>query len=251
MIRTCPSCKSHNARRSSVRASEITFRHIFFSPYRCRECRTRFWVVSRNVYFLAGIIGIAMGMGAIVWQLGAWFESVGEGVDPPKTVAVPRLPELLKLAEGNDATAERELARIYGTGAGVPVSPREEHKWLERAARHGDVEAQYELGLALREGRGTVQDFDEARKWLQRAAESGNANAQYALGLMFRNGTGIPIDSMRAYVWLNVAAAQGVSGAASARDSVLTRLTSAELLEAQAEARRMSETHIPKTVSAK
>jgi TPR repeat protein len=203
------------------------------------------------VYFLAGIIGIAMGTGAIAWQLGAWLESADEVVDPPKTVAVPRLPELLKLAENNDAAAEHELARMYGTGAGVPLSPRDEHNWLERAARHGDVEAQYELGLALREGRGTVQDFEEARKWLQRAAESGNANAQYALGLMYRTGTGIPVDNMRAYVWLNVAAAQGVSGAAAARDSVLGRLTPAELLEAQAEARRISGNHIPKSVSAK
>jgi uncharacterized protein len=251
MTRTCPSCKSHNARRSSVRAAEITFRHIFFSPYRCRDCRARFWVVSRNMYYFAGFIGIAMGMGAIAWHLGSWLESADEQADRPATVAVPRLPELLKRAEANDATAELELARMYGTGEGVPVSPREEHNWLVRAARHGDVEAQYELGQALREGRGTIQDFNEARKWLQRAAESGNANAQYALGLMYRAGTGIPMDSTKAYVWLNVAAAQGVSGAASARDSVLSRLTSAELLEAQGEARRMSETHIPKTVSAK
>ena len=251
MYRTCPSCKSHNARRSSVRAAEITFRHIFFSPYRCRECRARFWVVSRNMYYFAGFIGMAMGMGAIAWQAGTWLESADQPVDRLPTVAVPRLPELLKRAEANDAVAERELARLYSTGEGVPVSPREEHNWLERAAGHGDVEAQYELGIALREGRGTVQDFDEARKWLQRAAESGNANAQYALGLMYRTGAGIPVDSMRAYVWLNVAAAQGVSGAASARDSVLGRLAPAELLEAQAEARRMSETHIPKAVSAK
>jgi TPR repeat protein len=203
------------------------------------------------MYYFAGFIGIAMGMGALAWQMGTWLEPADEQGDRPPTVAVPRLSELRKRAEANDAAAERELARLYGTGEGVPVNPREEHKWLERAARHGDVEAQYELGLALREGRGTVQDFDEARKWLQRAAESGNANAQYALGLMYRTGMGIPINSMRAYVWLNVAAAQGVSGAASARDSVLGRLTSAELREAQAEARRLSETHIPKAVSAK
>jgi hypothetical protein len=251
MTRTCPSCKSHNARRSSVRAAEVTFRHIFFSPYRCRECRARFWVVSRNMYYFAGFIGIAMGMGAMAWQVGTWFESADKPVDRPPTVAVPRLTELLKRAEANDAAAERELARLYGAGDGVPVSPREEYNWLERAARHGDVEAQYDLGIALREGRGTVQDFDEARKWLQRAAESGNANAQYALGLLYRTGTGIPVDSMKAYVWLNVAAAQGVSGAASARDSALSRLTPAELLEAQAEARRISETHIPNAVPAK
>ena len=251
MIRTCPSCKSHNARRSAVRASEVTLRHIFFSPYRCRECRHRFWVVSRNLYYFAGVMGIAMGMGAVAWHLGTWLESAAKQTDPPAGAAVPRLAELRKLAEGNDATAEHELAKLYGIGIGVPASPKEEHHWLERAARHGDVEAQYELGVALREGRGTVQDFGEARKWLQRAAESGNANAQYALGLMYRSGMGTPIDSMKAYVWLNVAAAEGVPGAASARESVLSRLTPAELLEAQAEARRMSENHVPKAAPAK
>jgi hypothetical protein len=203
------------------------------------------------MYYFAGVIAIAMGTGAIAWHLGTWLESADGQVDPPANVAVLRLPELMKLAEGNDAAAEHQLAKMYGTGIGVPVSPTEEYNWLQRAARHGNVEAQYELGVALREGRGTVQDFDEARKWLQRAAESGSARAQYALGHMYRTGMGIPVDSIRAYVWFNVAAAQGVSGAASARDAVLVRLTPAELQEAQAEARRMSETFIPKAATAK
>jgi hypothetical protein len=56
---------------------------------------------------------------------------------------------------------------------------------------------------------------------------------------------------MKAYVWLNVAAAQGVPGAASARDMALERLSPAELREAQAEARRMSEIYIPKPAPAK
>jgi TPR repeat protein len=251
MIRTCPSCKSHNARRSAVRASEITFRHIFFSPYRCRECRFRFWVISRNVYYFAGVVAIAMGLGAVAWHLGSWLDSAAEPTDPPPGAAVPRLAELVKLAEANDATAEHELAKLYGVGAGVPASPKEEHHWLERAARHGDVEAQYELGLALREGRGTIQDFDAARKWLQSAAEGGNGKAQYALGQLYRAGMGTPVDNVKAYVWLNVAAAQDVPGAGSARDSVLGHLSAPDLLAAQAEARRMSEIYIPKAAPAK
>jgi len=55
---------------------------------------------------------------------------------------------------------------------------------------------------------------------------------------------------VKAYIWLNVAAAQGVSGAGLARDTVLGRLSAAELLEAQAEARRMSEIYIPKATPA-
>jgi TPR repeat protein len=233
-----------------VRASEITFRHIFFSPYRCRECRARFWVISRHTYYLAGIVGIAMAVGAVGWHLGTWLEAPRAEKDATETVDATRLAELTKLAEGNDATAEYELAQMYGIGIGVPKTPTEEHSWLQRSARHGNVQAQYELGIALREGRGTVQDFDEARKWLQRAAEGGDGRAQYALGLMFRTGMGIPVDNVKAYVWLNVAAAQGVPGAPSARDSVLGRLSPAELQEAQAEARRMSEIYIPKAAPA-
>jgi TPR repeat protein len=249
MIRACPSCKSLNARRSTVRASEITMRHIFLSPYRCRDCRERFWVISRNTYYLAGIIGVAIAIGAVGWHLGALLEA------PHADQALPgadesRLVDLRKLAEGNDAAAEHELARMYGNGLGTPKSPAEEHNWLQRSARHGNVLAQYELGIALRDGRGTIQDYEEALKWLQKAAEGGNADAQFALGQMHRTGMGTPIDHVKAYVWLNVAAAQGVPGAASARDTVLARLSAAELAEGQAEARRYSTMYIRPPASA-
>ena len=75
---------------------------------------------------------------------------------------------------------------------------------------------------------------------MQLAAEAGNGPAQLALGRMYRTGVGIAADNIKAYVWLNVAAAQGVPGAAAARDTVLPRLSPAELQEAQAQARRMS-----------
>jgi hypothetical protein len=64
-------------------------------------------------------------------------------------------------------------------------------------------------------------------------------------------GRGVAVDNLKAYAWFNVAAAQGVSGATAARDSVLGRLSAAELTEAQAEARRMSEIYIPKAAPAK
>jgi TPR repeat protein len=208
-------------------------------------------VISRHTYYLAGIIGIAMAIGAAGWHLGTFVEAPAEEKAPAEAVAVPRLAELLKRAEANDATAEYELAQLYAIGVGVPRSPTEEHNWLQRSARHGNVKAQYELGIALREGRGTIQDFDEARKWLQRAAEGGSGKAQYALGQMYRTGMGTPVDNVKAYVWLNVAAAQGVSGAGSARDGVLGRLSAADQLVAQAEARRISEMYIPKAAPAK
>ena len=247
MTRTCPSCKSRNARRSSVRAYEITLRHIFMSPYRCRECRTRFWVLSRNIYFFVGTIAVAIAVGALGWHASAW-------LDPPRKETAQavseaqRVADLVKRAESSDPVAELELSHLHGNRNDAPKSVTDEYKWLARAAEHGNLQAQYELGLALRDGRGTIQDYAAARMWIQRAAEGGIGDAQFELGIMYRMGRGVLLDNLKAYAWLNVAAAQGVPGAASARDAVLTRLSAAELLEAQAEARRMSALYIPKPV---
>lgn len=243
--KTCPSCKSFNARRSTVRTSEVAFRHLFLSPYRCRDCRARFWVLSRNTYLIAGAFTLLVLIGALAWTMRAFIEVPRTEGDKPAQKD-PRLPELLKLASQNDSIAEYELSRIYGNGYGVPKSLQEEQKWLERAARHGNIQAQYEYGVALRDGHGTVQDYEGARKWMQLAAEAGNGQAQLAIGLMYRTGLGIPVDNIRAYVWLNVAAAQGVPGATAARDVVLPRLTPSELQEAQAEARRLGAIYVPK-----
>src|SRR5438132_5517800 len=58
-LRTCPGCGSLNVRRSSVRVFDVSARHYFLSPYRCRDCRERFWVVSRRAFYLIGFLGVA------------------------------------------------------------------------------------------------------------------------------------------------------------------------------------------------
>ena len=240
MQRKCPGCGNFNTRRSSVRAYELTARHIFFSPYRCRDCQHRFWVISRHVYYLAGIIGVALVTGAITWNLRMLLDS-------PRTVpdiaAQPggQVAALIKRAEGNDRDAEYEVAVMYAHGYGVAKNETESRKWLERAAKHGNVSAEYDLGIALREGRGAVQDYEGAIKWIQLAAEGGHPQAQFALGSMYRAGTGVPVDNVKAYTWLNLAAAHGVYDAAIVRDAVLSRLSAGEVAEAQAEARRLGE----------
>lgn len=249
MIRTCPSCKSYNARRSTVTTSTITLRHIFLTPYRCRDCRARFWILSRNAYYAAGLLVVVAGIGILAWHA-TGFIQMRRGEAAVVTKTEPRLADLRKLAEANDPIAEYELARMYAGGFGVPKSLVDEQMWLERAAKHGNVQAQYEYGMALRDGRGTVQDYVEARRWMQLAAEGGNGLAQLALGIMYRTGLGIPIDNIKAYVWLNVAAAQGVAGATVARDAVLPRLSQTELQEAQAQARRLSASFLPKAAPA-
>jgi hypothetical protein len=141
----------------------------------------------------------------------------------------------------NDATAEYKLSHMYANGTGIGGDRREAQKWLERAADHGNIDAQYELGNALREGLGVVQDYERAVKWLQLAAANGNADAQYALGQMHRAGMGVPADNAKAYMWFNLAAAQDVAGAVAQRDAVLRYLTADQVVEAQTEARRLSQ----------
>src|SRR5258708_6798589 len=48
MSKECPSCGSSEVRRSSFRSSEERQLHVFESPYRCIQCRLRFWVISRK-----------------------------------------------------------------------------------------------------------------------------------------------------------------------------------------------------------
>ena len=227
-------------RRSGLRSAGLSLHHFFRSPYRCRTCRRLFWSVSSRAYRFVVIGGIAVTAVAIGVSL------VG---DPKPVAAEPeggppeaaQIETTVKLAKQSDPAAEHELARMYAAGRGVPQNEKERLVWLERSAKHGNVEAQYEMGVALRYGRGVIQDYARAATWLQRAAQSGHGLAQFELGLMYRGDAGIEADNVKAYTWLNLAAAQGVIGADAAREIVLRKLSPAEISEAQAEARRLSE----------
>ena len=240
MFTKCPACGSLNVRRSLIRPVEASAKPRLRSPYRCRECDERFWVVSRRAYYLATLVGVAAVAGTLAWNVGGLPHEVRHEPQRPAPVE-GNFADTVKLAESNDPVAEYRLAQMYATGNGVEGNKKEALTWLERAADHGNTEAQYELGNALREGSGVAQDYERAAKWLQLAAEHENANAQYALGQMYRGGMGGPPDNARAYMWFNLAAAQGLPGAAAQRDLVLRLLSPAQVLEAQAEGRRLSQ----------
>jgi TPR repeat protein len=240
MFSRCPNCKSFDVRRSSVRTLAGSTKPILRSPYRCRNCGEQFWVISKRAFYLAGVAGIAFVAGAVGWNV---VGALAESRNRPKAEAADAasFAEAVKLAESKDPAAEYRLAHLYASASSVSGNKKQALAWLERAAEHGSVEAQYEFGNALREGFGIVQDYERAAKWLQLAAERGNADAQYALGQMYRAGIGVPADNAKAYMWFNLAAAQEVAGAAVQRTAVLHLLSSAQVLEAQAEARRLSD----------
>ena len=240
MFTRCPNCKSFDVRRSSVRSLGAATKPKLRSPYRCRDCGARFWVISKRAFYLAGVAGISIVAGAVAWNV---VGALAESRQAPKPTApdLASIAEAVKLAENNDPVAEYRLAHIYASANSVNGNKKQALAWLERAAEHGNTEAQYEFGNALRQGSGVVQDYERAAKWLQLAAEHGNADAQYALGQMYRMGIGVPADNAKAYMWFNLAAAQEVAGAAVERTAVLHLLSSGQVLEAQAESRRLSD----------
>jgi TPR repeat protein len=108
---------------------------------------------------------------------------------------------------------------------------------LRPLANQGDASAQYNLGLMYAKGDGVPQNYAEALKWFGLAADQGDADAQYNLGTMYTNGRGVPQDYVLAHMWFNLSAAQGVQIAVTQRDRIATRMTPAQIAEAQKLAR--------------
>ncbi len=238
--RKCPGCGSRNVRRSKRIVSEMTWNRNFISPYRCHDCEKRFSRISKNTYYLAGLVALAIGAGLFVWSE---FEILNYPYpkSEPQVTSLKTVADTTKLAQKQDPVAEYTLAQIYAQGDGVPKDDAQARKWLKLAAEHGNPEAEYEMGMAMREGRDVIQDYDAALKWFIRAAENGNARAQFELGHMYRVGMGVPIDNVKAYMWFNLAASNGNADADRARITVLPLLSRADIMEAQREAHRWSD----------
>jgi hypothetical protein len=61
-LHRCPACGSTDVRRSTLRSREAG-EHALRSPYRCRACRERFWVLSRKARTLTvagSLVGLAI-----------------------------------------------------------------------------------------------------------------------------------------------------------------------------------------------
>jgi len=115
---------------------------------------------------------------------------------------------------------------------------------LRPLADHGVAEAEHELGFMYYNGLGVPQDYAEAVKWYRLAADQGRAEAQHDLGVMYLDGRGVPQDYVLAHMWLNLAASQipaskkeDRDSAVKARDLVASKMTPAQIAEAQKLAR--------------
>lgn len=232
MPSACPQCGRAALRKSTLHASDGPLRTLFYSAYRCRECRFRFWQLSPfKPVWLLGILGGAIFIG---WWIPKQEHTL---VEAPPAIAHNQIAA--RAAKG-DPDAELQMGQSYADGNGVIKNDKEAARWFERAARHGKAEAQYRYGLALLEGRGVVQDYRAAFSWIERPAKLGHSNAQYTLGELYRYGTGTVMNKAQAYLWFNLAASHGVEKAAKARDSLVWQLKPEQLTAMQEAARAMS-----------
>ena len=156
------------------------------------------------------------------------------------------------LAQRGDVRAQGALGGLYADGRGVPQDAGEAVKWFRLAAAQGQPKAQFMLGVLSQQGEGVPQDAAEAATWFRKAAEQGEAAAQLALGVLYADGRGVAKDLIQAHVWLNLAAAPLPPGeardkAAKARDTVASRMTAAQLADAQQRARAWRPTARPAT----
>ena len=81
-------------------------------------------------------------------------------------------------------------------------------------------------------------DFTEAVKWSRKAGDKGNVTAQFNLGQMYRKGEGVLQEMVAAHMWFNIAAANGNKGGVTNRDIAAGELSSADIVKAQARAKR-------------
>lgn len=147
--------------------------------------------------------------------------------------------EFRYLAAKGNSLAQYNLGVAYLEGKGVAQDDQEAVKWFRMSAEHGYSEAQYNLGQMYRMGKGVLQNDHEAVKWYRLAAQNGHALAQYNLGAKYAKGQGVTQDYVYAHMWWNIAASSRASGdrisadAVKSRDDVASKMTAAQIAEAQ------------------
>ncbi len=111
MYRKCPHCGSTNVRRSGRLESEAG-QHPFHSPYRCRECEQRFWVVSRRTIFVAVAGGAVLTISIFLWSGNAL---VGRLERPAVAAPAASSPEIRGELVPPPTTAPLLAERQWGT----------------------------------------------------------------------------------------------------------------------------------------
>jgi TPR repeat protein len=112
-------------------------------------------------------------------------------------------------------------------------------KELTPLAEQGNADAQFNLASLYYQGLGVPQDYKQAVKWFRKSADQGNTSAQVNLGTIYAEGVQgvIEKDYPQALMWFIFPAAKGDMEAIEFRDTLQTRMTPAQITEAQRLAR--------------
>ena len=117
MRRTCPNCKSLNVRRSSREPDSDADQPFYRSPYRCRDCRTKFWAFSTKLYRRIIVVGAVVGVMLILMLaiiISAEIGGPSFGMDPILARVAFNLPLLRR------GTGGRCEIRTHGAVADTP-----------------------------------------------------------------------------------------------------------------------------------
>lgn len=245
----CIQCGSSRVHKSRLRPGERTPANLLLSPYRCRDCKARFWHRNNDAYLVTIVgIGSMFLLGALVWIEFSPSGSAEKDLPQQLQTALPSpLPDSkssstkLAVAETTGFERKNALPTIQNESASALPKPDDNRFYTTTLfldkAKQGNADAQYQLGLLYLAGKGTLQDFSEASKWFILAAEQHHPLAQYELGLLYQFGQGVEMDNEKSYMWFNLAAAAGVEQAIGARDKTMRSLSRDQLASAQKAAR--------------
>ena len=164
------------------------------------------------------------------------------------------------------------LAAVLGCLSGVPIASAQQRPALEEGleaaairkykaelrniqelVRRGDPNGIFHLGLMHYKGWGVSQDYAEALRLFNLAAAKGHPQALIWLGDAYAEGKGVPKDYVEAHKYYDLATSQAKHGelelselyrglADKKKKDLASRMTTAEIAEAQKRAREWKPT---------
>ena len=158
----------------------------------------------------------------------AWRDYAASRMTPIRIDEAPKLPTRV---------AERQFNR--GSGAYGRGDYAEAYHDLRPLAEQGHAGAQNLLADMYASGHGVQRDYVESLRWLRVAAEGGDADAQFSLGDMYTVNLYTPLprlsrmDFVQGYKWMTLAAENGHTMAPFLRHGMASRMTSAQIVEAE------------------
>lgn len=144
------------------------------------------------------------------------------------------LAEWQELADAGDMDASYGMGLLYGNGFGVEMNDELALKYYGAAAEQGHADAQFNLAVMHQNGWGVPASDATANEWYRLAAEQGITGAQVALGRYYAMDFLDSYDPIEAYKWFNIAEMLGDVDAIAKREFLVSRMTSEQVLEADA-----------------